>query len=207
MAKIDVGPQGFIYPMPMTLIGADLPGGADTLGGADSRGRPESAPRANFLAAAWVNRCQPNPPRLVVALNAVHATNAGIREYGEFSVCIPSVDQVEVTDWCGIVSAKRGVDKASPFTLFRGSLEHAPMIAECPLCLECRVHQTVDLGSHELFVADIVGTWTEERFLLADGKPDIAKLRPFVLTMPDNRYWAVGEQVGEAWSAGRSYRR
>ncbi len=187
MDKIDLGPQGFLYPMPMTLVGADLPIGP------------------NFLAAAWVTRCQPNPPRLVAALNAAHATNAGIREHGEFSVCIPSVDQVAVTDWCGIVSAKRGTDKASPFTIFRGSLEHAPMIAECPLCLECRVYQMVDLITHELFVADIVGTWTEKRFLLDDSKPDVEKLRPFVLTMPDNRYWAIGEHIADAWSVGRGY--
>jgi flavin reductase (DIM6/NTAB) family NADH-FMN oxidoreductase RutF len=188
MDKIDLGPQGFIYPMPMTLVGADIEGGP------------------TFLAAAWVNRCQPNPPRLTAALGKVHATNIGIREHGEFSVCIPSVDQVGVTDWCGIVSAKRGMDKAAPFTVFRGSLEHAPMIAECPLCLECRVHETLDLGSHELFVADIIGTWTEERFLSPDGKPDIAELRPFTLTMPDNRYWAIGEHIADAWSAGRAYK-
>jgi flavin reductase (DIM6/NTAB) family NADH-FMN oxidoreductase RutF len=104
-----------------------------------------------------------------------------------------------------LVSAKRGTDKASPFTIFRGSVEHAPMIAECPLCLECRVHQTVHVDKVELFVADIVGTWTEKRFLLEDGKPDIVKLRPFVLSMPDNRYWAIGEHVADAWSVGRGY--
>ena len=58
----------------------------------------------------------------------------------------------------------------------------------------------VDLGSHELFVADIVATWTEDRFLDERGKPDITKLRPFTLTMTDNRYWAVGAQIGDAWS-------
>jgi len=78
------------------------------------------------------------------------------------------------------------------------------MIAECPLCLECRVERVVDLGSHELFVGDLVATWTEERFLDEKSRPDIEKLRPFTLTMPDKRYWAVGEQVGKAWSAGRS---
>ena len=185
--KVDLGPQGFVYPMPMSLVGADLQGGP------------------SFMAVAWVNRCQFNPPRLVAGMGKAHATNAGIREHGQFSVCIPSVDQVAVTDWCGLKSAGRGVDKSAPFTVFRGSLEHAPMIAECPVCLECRLFQTVDLGSHELFVADIAGTWTEERFLLSDGKPDIARLRPFVLTMPDNRYWAVGEHIADAWSVGRGY--
>jgi len=187
MEKIDLGPQGFGFPMPMALVGADLPSGP------------------SFLAAAWFNRCQPNPPRLMVALGQEHATNAGIREHGEFSICIPSIDQVAVADWCGLVSAKRGADKASPFTIFRGSAEHAPMIAECPLCLECRVHQTFPVDRVELFVADIVGTWTEKRFLREDGKPDIVKLRPFVLSMPDNRYWAVGGHVADAWSVGRTH--
>jgi flavin reductase (DIM6/NTAB) family NADH-FMN oxidoreductase RutF len=110
-----------------------------------------------------------------------------------------------VTDWCGLKSAGKGVDKGSKFTIFRGSLEHAPMISECPLCLECRLYQTIPLGNQEIFIADVVGTWTEERFLLPDGKPDIEAMRPFVLTMPDNRYWSIGEHIADAWSVGRSF--
>lgn len=186
-ARIDIGPQGFLYPMPMTLVGADLAGGP------------------NFMPVAWVNRVQGSPPRIVCGMGASHATNAGIREHGEFSVNIPSVDMVAVTDWCGLKSAGRGVDKSHVFEVVRGKLEHAPMIAECPLALECAVAKVVDLGSHELFVADIVATWTRERFLDERGNPDITKVRPFTLTMPDNRYWAVGETVGDAWSIGRTY--
>jgi flavin reductase (DIM6/NTAB) family NADH-FMN oxidoreductase RutF len=186
-ARIDLGPQGFIYPMPMTLIGVDLPSGP------------------NFMPVAWVNRVQFNPPRLVTGMGKPHATNAGIREHGEFSVNIPSVDMVAVTDWCGLQSATRGADKSAPFEVARGSLAHAPMIAECPVSLECRVMRVVDLGSHELFIADIVGTWAEQRYLDDDGKPDITKVRPFTLTMTDNRYWAVGEHIGDAWSIGRTY--
>jgi len=173
--------------MPVTLVGTDRTGSP------------------NFSAVAWVTRCQGNPPRLAASINRGHATNAPIHEHGQFSVCIPSVDQVQVTDWCGLVSAKRGADKGARFTVFRGSLEHAPMIAECPLCLECQLHQAVDLGTHDLFVAEIVGTWTEEWYLLPDGKPDVAKMRPFMLTMPDNRYWAVGEHIADAWAVGRGY--
>jgi len=79
------------------------------------------------------------------------------------------------------------------------------MIAECPVSLECRVWQVVDLGSHELFIADIVATWTEERYLDENGRPDITKMRPFMLTMPDNRFWSVGEQLGDAWAIGRTF--
>jgi flavin reductase (DIM6/NTAB) family NADH-FMN oxidoreductase RutF len=187
MTRIDLGPQGFVYPMPVTLVGADLPGGP------------------NFMPIAWINRVQYNPPRIACGLGKTHATNSGIHEHGEFGVSIPSVDMVAATDWCGLNSASRGADKSEVFSVLRGTLEHAPMIAECPLSLECRVTQVVDLGSHELFIADVVATWTEQRFLDADGKPDITKVRPFTLTMPDNNYWAVGEKVGDAWSVGRTY--
>lgn len=184
--KIDLGTQGFVYPMPMTLVGAD-------------RGDEPT-----FMAVAWVNRVQHVPARLAIGINKKHATNQGIREHGQFSVCFPDESMVEVTDWCGITSAAGGVDKASQFELFRGNLVHAPLIAECPLCLECTVHQVVDLGSHELFVGQIAGTWTEARYL-EDGKPDVVKMRPFVLTMPDNRFWSVGKEIGRAWSVGRGY--
>ena len=183
--KIDLGTQGFVYPMPVTLVGSDRNG----------------APA--FMTVAWVNRVQPNPPRLAMGVGKRHLTNEGIREHGEFSVCFPDESMVAVTDWCGVTSGDNA-NKAAEFEVFRGNLLHAPMIAECPLCLECRVHQVVDLGSHELFIGEVVGAWTEERFLL-DGKPDIAKMRPFTLTMPDNRYWRVGETLGRAWASGRTY--
>jgi flavin reductase (DIM6/NTAB) family NADH-FMN oxidoreductase RutF len=184
--KIDLGTQGFVYPMPVTIIGSDL----------------EDHPA--FMTIAWVNRVQYTPPRIVAGLGKVHATNSGIREHGEFSVNFPDESMAAVTDWCGLTSSAK-IDKSAEFTVFRGKLEHAPMIAECPLALECRVHEVIDLGSHELFVADIVGTWTENRYLTADGKPDIVKMRPFMLTMPDNRFWKVGEELARAWSIGKDY--
>jgi flavin reductase (DIM6/NTAB) family NADH-FMN oxidoreductase RutF len=185
--RTDLGPQGFIYPMPMTLVGADL----------------ESGP--NFMPIAWINRVQMAPPRVAAGMNKHHATNAGIREHGEFSVSIPSAEMIERVDWCGLVSAGRGVDKAAAFTIVRGQLEHAPMIAECPLSLECRVAQVVDLGSHELFIAEIVATWADDRVLDENGKPDVMRMRPFVLTMPDNRYWGIGDYLGPAWSVGKGF--
>jgi flavin reductase (DIM6/NTAB) family NADH-FMN oxidoreductase RutF len=185
-SKIDIGPQGFVYPMPMTLVGADLP------------------EHPSFMPIAWLNRVQFNPPRLAAGLGKVHATNRGIRENREFSVCFPTESMVAAVDWCGLNSS-RNIDKSLEFEVFRGSLEHAPMIAECPLCLECRVIEVVDLGSHELFIADIEATWTEDHYLDEAGKPDIEAIKPFMLTMPDNRYWRVGEQLAEAWSVGHEY--
>ncbi len=184
--KIDIGSQGFLYPMPMVLVGVDL----------------DSGP--TFMPVAWVNRVQMNPPRVVLGMNKEHATNEGVRVNWQFSLCLPTRGLIAVTDWCGMHSANEAVDKAEVFTVWRGNLDHAPMIAECPLCLECRLEQTVDLGSHELFVGEVISTWCDENALTA-GNPDIEKMEPFTLTMPDNRYWAVGEFLGKAWSIGREF--
>ncbi len=185
--RVNLGPQGFLYPMPVTLVGADLPSGP------------------NFMALSWICRAESKPPRIVCAMNRSHATNEGIRQHGEFSVNLPGADQMAVTDWCGLKSAHRGVDKAAPFTIERRTLEHAPLIAECPWSMECRVVQVLDLGIHELFIAEPVATWAERRFLDPSGRPDVTRMSPFMLTMPDNRYWALGAQIGEAWSDGRDF--
>jgi flavin reductase (DIM6/NTAB) family NADH-FMN oxidoreductase RutF len=79
------------------------------------------------------------------------------------------------------------------------------MIKACPVSIECRVVQTVELPSNAFFIGEIVTIFSEERYL-SEGKPDVKKMRPFLLTMPDNRFWSVGEHVGNAWKDGAAYR-
>ncbi len=118
----------------------------------------------------------------------------------EYSVNIPTVDMVEVTDYTGLVSGKR-VDKSKLFEVFYGELKAAPMIIRCPITMECRVVEVVSLPTNSFFIGEIVGIFSEERFL-TEGKPDVKKVNPFLLTMPDNRFWSIGECVGNAWNAG-----
>jgi len=185
MEKKKLDMHGFLYPMPMVIVGADVGG------------------KANFMAVAWVTRTNYAPPRIGVALGKMHHTNAGIREHGEFSVNVPHEGMRLVTDHLGLSSGAKE-DKSGLFEVFRGQLAHAPMVAECPLAMACRVVHTVDQPSNEFFIGEIVETWCTPE-CLTDGKPDIAKIRPFTLTMPDNRYWAVGAQIGKAWSDGRGF--
>lgn len=183
MEKITIDTlDAYVLPMPMVLVGA-LVGG-----------------RPNFMAAAWVARVNYKPAQMLVALGP-HHTNRGIEEHRAFSLNIPGIDLLEKTDYCGIVSGKK-VDKSQLFELFTGSLAGAPLIRECPLAIACRLSQTVQLSGDTLYIGDVVEVFTEERFL-TDGKPDVKKIHPFTLTMPDNRYWSVGEAVGRAWSDGK----
>jgi flavin reductase (DIM6/NTAB) family NADH-FMN oxidoreductase RutF len=120
-------------------------------------------------------------------------------------VNIPGADMIEATDYCGLISG-RNTDKSSLFEVFYGVTGTAPMIVQCPMNIECRLHQTVDLPSNHLFIGEIVEAYAEPRFL-TDGRPDIRTMNPFVLTMPDNGYWAVGERLAQAWSVGKQLKK
>jgi len=140
-----------------------------------------------------------------VTLNKAHYTNGGIHATGAFSVNIPSIRLMEKVDYCGLVSGKN-TDKSELFTVVRGQITGAPMIDECPVCMECKVAQVVDLPTNEVFIGEIVGAYADAD-CCTDGKPDIEKIRPFTLTMPDNRYWEVGAAAGKAWDIGKNLRR
>jgi flavin reductase (DIM6/NTAB) family NADH-FMN oxidoreductase RutF len=186
MDKIKIDNNGRLYPMPMTVVGATV------------KGQP------NYLAVAWTCRVNSSPPMMGVALGKGHHTNKGIREHKEFSVNVPSTDLIKAVDYVGLVSGEK-VDKSKIFESFYGQLKHAPMIRSCPLTMECKVINTVDLPDDEFFIGEIVGVYTEERYL-TDGKPDIQKMKPFTLTMPDNGYWSMGELLGKAWGIGKDFK-
>lgn len=185
MKKIEIRRNTFLTPMPVVLVGAKVDG------------------RVNFMAVGWVSRVNHKPPMVAVGINNGHHTPKGILETGEFSVNVPGAELLQATDYCGVVSGKT-TDKSGLFEVFYGKLEGAPMIAACPLNLECKLVRTVDLPTNHLFIGEIVGAHCDEE-LVTDGRPDIRKMNPFFLTMPDNRYWSVGDFLGSAWSIGRDY--
>jgi len=178
--------------------GAYLPLMSQTILGSHLRGR------VNFMALAWITRVNFKPPMLAIGVNKGNQSHAAILETGQFSINVPGSDMVAVTDYTGLVSAKR-VDKSGLFEVFYGQLEAAPLIRKCPLNVECRVVETLELPTNYLFVGEVAGVYSEERFL-SDGLPDVDKIKPFVLTMPDNRFWSLGQCVGRAWRDGQALR-
>lgn len=181
--KIKINNNAFVYPMPMILIGVEVSG------------------KNNFMPVGWVSRVNAAPPMIAVAMGKNHHTNKGIREHKVFSINIPGSNLIKETDRCGLTSGQK-IDKTALFTLFYGDLEKAPMIKECTLNMECKLLQTIELPTNEVFIAEIVNAYSEERYL-TDGKPDAKKLDPFTLTMPDNNYWKIGDFCGKAWNIGK----
>ena len=167
--KVKLGAVNCLYPMPTTLVGANV------------NGKP------NYITIAHVGIMDFGS--ISLSMNKVHYTNAGIKENGTFSVNIPSVEMVKETDYCGLVSGKH-VDKSQLFETFYGKLGTAPMIKECPINLECRLIKTVDFPRHDIFVGEIVETYCDEQYL-TDGVVDFAKVQPILFVMNDRSYWKL----------------
>ncbi|MCX5704018.1 MAG: flavin reductase family protein [Candidatus Omnitrophica bacterium] len=182
MQKVKIDNNAFVYPMPMTLVGALV----------------DSKP--NFMPAAWVSRVNYKPPLIAVALGKTHHTNKGIHASGLFSVNVPGIELIKKTDYCGLVSGDK-IDKSQIFDVWYGD-NNVPMIKECAVCMECKVVNTVDMEIDTLFIGEIVGAYSDEKYL-SNGRPDIEKIKPFCLTMPDNNYWALGTYLGKAWGIGK----
>ena len=139
MSKIKVGPN-ISLPMPVTLVGSII------------------EQKANFMAAGWVTRVNSKPPYIGVGVNKVHYTPLGIQEKRTFSVNFPAIDIVTETDYCGLVSG-RNADKSGIFEVFYGDLKTAPMIKNCPLSMECKMTQSVDLPTNSFFIAEIINIY------------------------------------------------
>ena len=188
MAKRKMGALNAMYPLPTTLVGAVVDG------------------KPNFLAIAHVGICTVGRPECITfGINKTHYTNQGIHEHKEFSVNLPGEDLVVETDYCGLVSGKN-TDKSQLFEVFYGGLPHAPLIAACPVAMECRLYDVYDFPKYDLFIGEIVETHVEES-VLTDGKVDITKVRPLLFDMASKRYWSLGQDLAGCWYEGLKLKR
>jgi flavin reductase (DIM6/NTAB) family NADH-FMN oxidoreductase RutF len=171
MGKVQVEFHKLRYPLPITLVGATV------------KGKP------NFLTIGYFSILSHVPPIVSVSLYENHYTVKGIKENGTFSVNFPSVDMVEKTDYCGIVSGRK-VDKSSLFEVFFGKLKTAPMIENCPLNFECELLHTTEAGKNLIFLGEIVSVYANEETLSRDkGVPDLLAINPLILFGSSYHSW------------------
>jgi len=192
MNKNKITPRAYLFPMPVTLIGANM------------NGKP------SFETLAYAGVVEAQPPLISIASWESHYTNIGIKENKTFSVNTPSEDLAEKIDYCGIVSGKE-IDKSKIFDVFYGDLKTAPMVSQSPLNLECEVIKTIKIKElveveegHEVFIGKVVNAYADEKYL-TEGIPDIAKLKTY--TYSQNNYWKVGEKLAPAFEIGKKYKK
>lgn len=183
-----IGPVNALYPMPTTLVGATV------------NGRP------NFLTVAHVGILNHGTPQyLSIGLGKSHYTNAGIQEYRTFSICVPSETQMVETDYCGIMTGKK-TNKATLFDVFYGDLQTAPMIRQCPVNMELKLHDVMDLKTHDIFIGELIQTYADEN-AMTDGKIDLQKVRPLLFDMFEKQYWTLGNVIGNCWNVGKELKK
>ena len=113
--------------------------------------------RPNLITIAWTGTVCTDPPMLAISVRPDRHSHAIIGATREFAVNVPSAAEVKALDWCGVVSG-RDADKfaATGLTPAPALKLGCPIVAECPLNIECRVRRTMELGSHTLFLAEVV---------------------------------------------------
>ena len=174
-----------LYPFPVVLCGAMVDG------------------RPNFDTIAHVGVLTHKDPALItLSMGKAHSTTEGIRENRAFSVNLPGADMVEKVDYCGMVSG-RDADKAGLFRVFFGELKTAPLIKECPVNMECRLFDVIDLPNHDAFIGEITAVHADEP-VLSDGLPDLARVNPLLFDMNGKQYLRIGQTVGKGWCAGKA---
>lgn len=162
-----------------------------------SCGSPEAP---NLFTVAWAGTICTQPPRLSISVRPSRHSYGLIRQSGEFVVNLPTEALARAVDWCGVKSG-RDLDKfaALRLTAAPASAVGCPLLAESPVNLECRVFQTIPLGSHELFLADVVAVDVDEALLDKEGKLHLEQAG--LLAYAHGAYYALGRQMGTfGWS-------
>ena len=167
-----------LYPVPAVMVSCARPG-----------------EKPNIITVAWAGTVCSAPAMLSISVRKERYSYDILKETGEFVVNLVTKDLVFATDYCGVKSG-RDTDKFKEMKLTPLPSQHisAPGIAESPLNLECRVKQVVELGSHDMFIAEVVAVNVDESLL--DSKGTLHLKDAELVAYSHGQYYALGEHLG-----------
>lgn len=186
MTKIALPPSEALYPVPVVLVSCLNKEGTSS----------------SIITIAWCGVVSTKPPALSISIRPSRFSYKLIKETGDFVVNIPTEDLMIKSDMCGMKSG-RAVDKFKlcSFTKIPSSKISSPMIQECPINIECRLKHTISLGSHDMFIGEVVAVHVDDRILDDKGGIDYKLARPFVYNQGE--YWNLGKKIGHYGCSAR----
>ncbi len=186
--KKSLGPKTLLCPTPVVLVGTY-----------DQKGKP------NLMTAAWAGICCSKPVCVNVSLRAATYSHRQIMERQAFTLNVPRASQAKEVDFIGMASG-RDRDKFAElgWTAVKSELVDAPLVAEAPLSLECKVIQTSELGLHTLFVGQVMDVKLDEACMDPEGKLDPLKFGPLGFIPEVRQYVGLSQIVGPAFDLGTS---
>lgn len=178
MAKQEWKPGNMLYPLPAVLITC-----------ADKDGKE------NVFTVAWAGTICTNPPMVSISVRPERFSHGMIMQTKEFVINLTTEDMAYAVDFCGVRSG-RDVDKFEICKLTRekASKVNAPLLAESPVCLECKVKEVKKLGSHDMFIAEVVAVHAEEEYMDQNKRFRLKQARP--LAYSHGEYYGLGKQLG-----------
>lgn len=184
MKKQDWKPGTMIYPLPAVMVSCG-----------------NSSDGYNITTVSWTGTICTNPPMCYISLRPERHSYDIIKRNLEFVINVTTKDLSFATDWCGVKSGKQ-FDKFKEMNLTPGkaAIVGAPIIEESPLCIECRVKEILPLGSHHMFISDVVNVKADEKYIdPSTGKFDLAKSG--IIAYSHGFYYSLEEQLGRfGWS-------
>lgn len=178
MKKQEWKAGNMIYPVPVVMVTV-----------ADKNGKD------NIITVAWTGTICTNPPMAYVSIRPERYSYHMIKETGEFVINLTTKELAYATDFCGVKSGKE-IDKFQQLKLTRqkGSKVTPPLIGESPVNIECRVTECKELGSHHMFLAEVVAVHIDESYLNETGKFQLEKADPIVYS--HGNYFDLKHQLG-----------
>jgi len=151
--------------------------------------------RDNVFTVSWAGTVCTDPPMVSISVRPQRYSHELIRKSREFVIALTTGRLAAAADYCGVASG-RAEDKfaAAHLTREKASLVGAPLIAESPVNIECRVKQIIPLGSHDLFLAEVAAVQVDEAYLDARGRLDLQKAD--LLASSHGEYFTLGKRIG-----------
>ena len=185
--KQSLGAKTIACPSPVWVVGTY-----------DRNGQP------NMMTASWAGICCSKPPALAVSLRKATYTYQSMIDSMAFTVNVPSAKFVREVDFVGIASGKNTDKfKETGLTPVKSEQVNAPYIDEFSLIVECKLLHTHEIGLHTQFIGEIVDVKADAAVIAEDGKADMTKIDPFVFSATNRTYYAIGSDVGKAFSIGK----
>lgn len=171
-------PGNMVYPVPAVMVTV-----------ADKEGRD------NIITVAWTGTVCTNPPMVYISVRPERYSYHMIQEIGEFVINLTTRELAYATDYCGVTSGRQ-TDKFETLKLTRqkASKVNPPLIGESPVNIECRVTQCLKLGSHDMFLAEVVSVHISEQYMDQNGKFHLEKAQPMVYS--HGAYYGLDHVLG-----------
>jgi flavin reductase (DIM6/NTAB) family NADH-FMN oxidoreductase RutF len=180
MEKVTWKPGTMLYPLPAVMVSC----------GTESDGY-------NIVTVAWTGIVNTNPPMCYISLRKSRYSHGIISKNKDFVINLTTKKLAFATDWCGVKSG-RDFDKFKEMKLHPAKADkvQAPLITESPVNLECVVKEVVELGTHDMFLAEIVSVHGDKKYLNPEtGAFDLSKAQP--IAYAHGKYYVLGDFVGK----------